>query len=184
MCILVHLMISHRSLGTLFFFFFHSFFFLFLRLCNLNWPVFNCIDSSAKSNLLQSLVNWIFLFSCIFVLLSFRTSISIWYVCMYVSHNYFVVENDISFFGCTMWLAGFFFLIIFIFLACRILVPRPGIEPVPSALGVPSFNHLTTREVPACGILTLQPEIEPRPSAVKARSPNHWIVREFPMMTS
>ena len=32
--------------------------------------------------------------------------------------------------------------------ACRILVPRPRIEPVPPALGAWSLNHWTTREVP------------------------------------
>ena len=32
--------------------------------------------------------------------------------------------------------------------ACRILVPRPGIEPVPPALEVWSLNHWTAREVP------------------------------------
>ena len=29
-----------------------------------------------------------------------------------------------------------------------ILVPRPGMEPVPSALGVRTLNHWTTREIP------------------------------------
>ena len=48
----------------------------------------------------------------------------------------------------TVWW-NYAFLIIFIFLACGILVPWPGIEPVPSALGAPSCNQLTTREVPA-----------------------------------
>ena len=32
--------------------------------------------------------------------------------------------------------------------ACRILVPWPGIEPVPPAVEVQSFNHWTTNEVP------------------------------------
>ena len=31
---------------------------------------------------------------------------------------------------------------------CEILVPRPGIEPAPPAVGVQVFNHWTTREVP------------------------------------
>ena len=39
--------------------------------------------------------------------------------------------------------------------ACGILVPRPGIEPVPPPLGVWSLNHWTTREVPKlCAFLT------------------------------
>ena len=42
----------------------------------------------------------------------------------------------------------FFFFLIFIVLACEILVPWLGTEPVPTALGAPSFNHLTTGEVP------------------------------------
>ena len=32
--------------------------------------------------------------------------------------------------------------------ACGILVPRPGIEPVPPAVEARSLNHWTTREVP------------------------------------
>ena len=32
--------------------------------------------------------------------------------------------------------------------ACRILAPRPGIEPVPPAVEAQSLNHWTTREVP------------------------------------
>ena len=33
-------------------------------------------------------------------------------------------------------------------MACRILVPRPGIEPMPPALEVWILNHWITREVP------------------------------------
>ena len=33
-------------------------------------------------------------------------------------------------------------------MACGILVPRPGIEPMPPALEAWSLNHWTTREVP------------------------------------
>ena len=32
-------------------------------------------------------------------------------------------------------------------IACRILVPRPGTEPLPSACGAQSFNRWTAREV-------------------------------------
>ena len=45
----------------------------------------------------------------------------------------------------------FFFFLIFIFspcrVACGILVPQPGIEPVPPAVKAWSLNHWTTREV-------------------------------------
>ena len=34
---------------------------------------------------------------------------------------------------------------------CEILVPRPGIEPVPPVLGVWSLNHWIAREVSAAG---------------------------------
>ena len=34
--------------------------------------------------------------------------------------------------------------------ACKILVPRPGIEPVLPALGAWSLNHWTTRDIPLC----------------------------------
>ena len=36
-------------------------------------------------------------------------------------------------------------------LACGILVPQPGIEPVSSAVEVPSPNHWTTRELSIFG---------------------------------
>ena len=37
--------------------------------------------------------------------------------------------------------------------ACGILVPRPGIEPVPPALGAWSLNHWAAREVPVCSFI-------------------------------
>ena len=36
--------------------------------------------------------------------------------------------------------------------ACGILVPQPGIEPILLALGTWSLNHWTTREVPGVDI--------------------------------
>ena len=49
-------------------------------------------------------------------------------------------------------LFNFLKLFFFFFLPCRaacgILVPRPGIEPVPPAVGARSLNHWTTREDP------------------------------------
>ena len=46
----------------------------------------------------------------------------------------------------------FFWIVLLCFgpnaLQCGVLVPRPGIEPVPHALGVWSLNHWTAREVP------------------------------------
>ena len=33
-------------------------------------------------------------------------------------------------------------------MACGILVPQAGIEPMPPALEAPSLSHWTTREVP------------------------------------
>ena len=43
--------------------------------------------------------------------------------------------------------------------ACGILVPRPGIEPVPSALEVQSLNRWTAREVPLTLIITAGVEV-------------------------
>ena len=44
----------------------------------------------------------------------------------------------------------FFFFLIFwpCLAACRILLPRPGMEPTPPAVEGRSLNHWTTREVP------------------------------------
>ena len=55
-------------------------------------------------------------------------------------------------------------LILFIYfwshsVACGILVPRPGIEHRPPALGVQSLNHRTTKEVPNQDILRLKRDI-------------------------
>ena len=43
--------------------------------------------------------------------------------------------------------------------ACGILVPRPGIEPGPPALGVQSVSRWTAREVPSAD--TLIPDFRP-----------------------
>ena len=40
-------------------------------------------------------------------------------------------------------------------MACRILVPQPGIEPVPPAIGVQSPNHWTHREFLARGFFDI-----------------------------
>ena len=49
------------------------------------------------------------------------------------------------------WNFQFFKKLLFFFwphhVACGILVPQPGIKPVPPALGVQSLNHWTSREV-------------------------------------
>ena len=42
----------------------------------------------------------------------------------------------------------FFFFFLLHCASCGILVPQPGIEPVPLALEEQSLNHWTTREVP------------------------------------
>ena len=42
----------------------------------------------------------------------------------------------------------FFFFFLLCHTACRLLVPQPGIKPMPSAVEVRSLNHWTTREVP------------------------------------
>ena len=63
--------------------------------------------------------------------------------------------TDILVGGTSLW--GFFLFFFFNFwprcLACGILVPRPGIEPVSLALGAQSLNHWTTREVPLIVVL-------------------------------
>ena len=49
----------------------------------------------------------------------------------------------------------FFVLFCFGHAACKILVPPPGIEPVPPAVEVRSPNHWTTREFPTLCISLL-----------------------------
>ena len=54
-------------------------------------------------------------------------------------------------FGFSLFWGGLFFWFWGVFWppneACRILVPQPGIEPVPPAVEVQSPNHWTTKEV-------------------------------------
>ena len=45
---------------------------------------------------------------------------------------------------------SFFFFFWPSLVACGILVPRPGIKPVPPAVEVWSLHHWTSREVPPC----------------------------------
>ena len=50
----------------------------------------------------------------------------------------------------------FFWYILILWLqhiVCGILVPQPGIEPMPPALAAPSVNHWTTREVPQANLV-------------------------------
>ena len=63
--------------------------------------------------------------------------------------------NHLSHCGCwAMLVLGFFFFAFFCFcfwphsMACRILVPQPGIEPTPPAVEAWNLNHWTTKEIP------------------------------------
>ena len=42
-------------------------------------------------------------------------------------------------------------------MVCGILVPQPGIEPVPPALEMPSLNHWTSRKVPSHSLDGIRP---------------------------
>ena len=48
----------------------------------------------------------------------------------------------------------FFFFLLY-HMACRILVPRPGMEPRPTKVKLPNPNHWTTREFPRKVILNV-----------------------------
>ena len=54
--------------------------------------------------------------------------------------------------------------------ACRILVPRPGIEPSPSAVKVPCHNHWTAREFPIL-IIFIQIVSYPTPWVLQSTDP-------------
>ena len=90
-----------------------------------------------------------------------------------------------------------FFLFVFISLAasglsCSMwdLVPWPGIKPGPSASGVQSFNHWTTRDVPVfpflfepCSMKDLSSQMTRNQTCtpvLEAKSLNHWASREAP----
>ena len=57
--------------------------------------------------------------------------------------NFYSVQEI---FSLTLYFCFFFFL--FGCMACRLLVPWPGIKPAPSAADTQSFNHWTAKEVP------------------------------------
>ena len=68
-----------------------------------------------------------------------------------------------------MWL--FFFILIYLAaqgLCCSMwdLVPQPGIQPRPPALGVQSLSHWTTREVPETLAFEMHEEGESRQDLV------------------
>ena len=56
-------------------------------------------------------------------------------------------------------------------MACRILVPRPGIEPVPPAVEVQSLNHWTAREVLA------------KPNLLSVPSRVHIYIQNYPFLS-
>ena len=59
-----------------------------------------------------------------------------------------------------IWLLIFFFWLCHV--ACGILVPRPGIEPMASAVEVPHLNHWAAREAPWSLILRNLQKVNPR----------------------
>ena len=69
----------------------------------------------------------------------------------------------------------YLFIYLFIYLyrplrvACRILVPRPGIKPLPPLLEDQSLNHWTAREVPFCLFFSPDPgkKITPHAHIIK-----------------
>ena len=60
--------------------------------------------------------------------------------------NVAIIQNWASFYN----FSYFFFWLWWV--ACRILAPQPGMEPGLPALGMQSFSHWTTREVPELSI--------------------------------
>ena len=50
----------------------------------------------------------------------------------------------------------FYFTYFFVYVACGILVPQPGIQPGPLALEAWSLNYWTTREVPLLSFFKLK----------------------------
>ena len=56
----------------------------------------------------------------------------------------------------------FFFFFWLCHMACRILVPQPGTEPVPPAVEVQSLNHRAAREVPTWYFLMVMLKIMTR----------------------
>ena len=78
------------------------------------------------------------------------SQIRIVFILIYFFKFYYLKAID----GILFYSILFYYFILFYFIfwlhctACRILVPWPGIKPVPYALEVQSLNHWTAREVP------------------------------------
>ena len=79
-------------------------------------------------------------------------------------------------------------------LACGLLVPWPGIEPVPAAVGARLPSHWTAREVSFLKLVNffllhcivhgvLVKGIEPASLALKVWSLNPWTIRKVPHLT-
>ena len=66
----------------------------------------------------------------------------VWSLCPYISKDCFLLWSY------TKHSMAFFFFFCLRPAACRILVPQPGIKPMPPAMEAQSLNHWTTRDVP------------------------------------
>ena len=73
----------------------------------------------------------------------------------------FLSLGIIGFLGhvCTSWMS-YLKAYSFFFLACGILVPRPGIEPMLPALGAQSLSHWTTWKVPKLILDFQEPQLQ------------------------
>ena len=125
--------------------------FFLLRHCNLHfWKVdlsafISSISPLNMFNLSPRFLNiWntvvIIILSCLPMLSSVMTGVILtdWFLARYISISYFPLSlHDLQLF--VFWLCC---------TACGILLPRPGIEPVPPAVEVQSPNHWTAREFP------------------------------------
>ena len=98
-----------------------------------------------------------------------------------------VFEQHISYSKCSE--VFFIIIIILIFWPCHvawgILVPRPGIEPVPSALEAQNLNHWTIKEIPSLVIIIkFQTEQSLERNTSTTGQPGATLnFRDFPMLS-
>ena len=65
-------------------------------------------------------------------------------------------------------------------MACGILAPRPGIEPMPPAVEAWSLNHWTNREAPRGMIIDPFHKAGPCQARLQlTKSQSHWIMESY-----
>ena len=113
--------------------------YLYKILHMISWPPFEAVWCTSTNKDLEKSYSREVLFSCLIHHFSN----------LFDHRKYYygtTLRTDLG--KCSFLFFSFLFFFWLCCMACGILVPQPGIEPMPPALEAQSFNHWTAREVP------------------------------------